>query len=334
MRLPNNYGTVYKLTGKRRRPWIARKMVGDVVDYATGRVKRLYKTVGYFTTKGEAIAALGAFNAVTGASQDAAPITVRELYARWSAEHYPNIKNQHQYVGALSVVTPLLDEPFETLKLDDIVACMQKSGKSENMKALAKSMLMQMSDYGMIHELTQTDRRGILRHIPVGDRSPKIMRRIFTPDEFAKCWQLSGKYDAIVVLLLYTGVRISELMALTESDVDWSAQCFHIRQAKTKAGVRTVPIADRIMPLMRSFIATEDRPKYGWVYKWMMTEYNHRPHDTRHTFTTMCVEAGVDQRIIDAMVGHASGNLSVSVYTHITPAAMLETVNRVFSTIC
>lgn len=334
MRLPNNYGTVYKLTGKRRRPWIARKMVGDVVEYATGRVKRVYKTVGYYTTKGEAIAALGAFNAVTGASDAPAPITVRELYARWSAEHFPTIKNEHVYRGAFAMLAPLHDMPFESLKLDDIVPCLEHSGKSENMKALAKSVLMQMSDYGMIHELIQNERRGILRHIPVGDRSPKIARRIFTPEEFARCWQLSGRYDNIVILLLYTGVRTSELLALTESDVDWSAQCFHIRQSKTKAGVRTVPIADKIMPLMRSYVATTDRPDYHWIYKWMVKEYDHRPHDTRHTFTTMCVEAGIDQRIIDAMVGHASGNLSVSVYTHIAPAVMVETVNRVFGAIC
>lgn len=334
MRLPNNYGTVYKLKGNRRRPWIARKQMGDIVDYATGRVKRLYKTVGYYTTKGEAIAALGAFNDVTDPSQTHATITVRELYDRWSAEHYQNIKNPKAYRGAFAMLKPLWDEPFESLKLDDIIVCLAKSGKSETMKAVAKSILMQMSDYGMIHELIQNDRRGILRHIPVGDRTPKITRRIFTTNEIERCWQFSELHDDIVLILLYTGVRVSELLALTANDVDWSAQCFHIRQAKTKAGVRTAPIADKIMPLMRQYIAADDRPSYGYFYKWMVKTYDHRPHDTRHTFTTMCVEAGVDQRIIDAMVGHASGNISLSVYTHITSAVMVEAVNRVFNTIC
>ena len=236
MRLPNNYGTVYKLKGNRRRPWIARKQMGEIVDYSTGRVKRHYKTVGYYATKGEAIAALGAFNDVTDPSKTAATITVCELYDRWSKEHYKNIKNPKAYRGAFAMLKPLWDEPFESLKLDEIIVCLAKSGKSETMKAVAKSILMQMSDYGMIHELIQNDRRGIYRHIPVGDRSPKIVRRIFTPDEIRKCWQLHQLHDNIVLILLYTGVRTSELLALTENDVDWSAQCFHIRQAKTKAG--------------------------------------------------------------------------------------------------
>lgn len=334
MRLPNNYGTVYKLKGNRRRPWIARKQMGDIVDYATGRVKRLYTTVGYYTTKGEAIAALGAFNDVTDPSKTHAAITVRELYDRWSEEHYKTIKNPRMYRGAFALLSPFWDEPFESLKLDDIITCLSKSDKSENAKALAKSMLMQMSDYGIVHELIQNDRRGIYRHIPVGDRSPKIVRRIFTPDEIRQCWQLHQLHDNIVLILLYTGVRTSELLALTENDVDWSAHCFHIRQAKTKAGVRTVPIADKIMPLMRQYIATDERPSYDFLYKWMVKYCGHRPHDTRHTFTTMCVESAVDQRIIDAMVGHSSGNLSLSVYTHIATAVMVETVNRVFNAIC
>ena len=43
MRLPNGFGTIYKLPGKRRRPWIARVTVGY-----DDNGKQLYEVVGYY----------------------------------------------------------------------------------------------------------------------------------------------------------------------------------------------------------------------------------------------------------------------------------------------
>lgn len=57
MKLPNGYGTVYKLSGNRRRPWIARKTIGWSEEG-----KQLYYTIGYFKTRAEAMAALAEYN--------------------------------------------------------------------------------------------------------------------------------------------------------------------------------------------------------------------------------------------------------------------------------
>ena len=58
MRLPNGYGSVYKLSGKnRRKPYIARRTIGW-----DDNGKQLYATIGYYRTKAEALQALAAFN--------------------------------------------------------------------------------------------------------------------------------------------------------------------------------------------------------------------------------------------------------------------------------
>ena len=41
MKLPNGYGSIYKLSGKRRKPWIVRKTVGWKIDPVT------HKSVSY-----------------------------------------------------------------------------------------------------------------------------------------------------------------------------------------------------------------------------------------------------------------------------------------------
>ena len=61
MKLPNGYGTVYKLSGKRRNPWIARKTTGWEIDPKTGKAKQRYVTIGYYPTRKDALNALAEF---------------------------------------------------------------------------------------------------------------------------------------------------------------------------------------------------------------------------------------------------------------------------------
>ena len=51
MKLANGVGTVYKLSGNRRNPYIVRKTVGWDIDTETGKRKQQYITIGYATTR-------------------------------------------------------------------------------------------------------------------------------------------------------------------------------------------------------------------------------------------------------------------------------------------
>ena len=46
MKLPNNYGSVYKLSGNRRRPYIAKITIGY-----NNKGKQIFKPIGYYATK-------------------------------------------------------------------------------------------------------------------------------------------------------------------------------------------------------------------------------------------------------------------------------------------
>ena len=90
-----------------------------------------------------------------------------------------------------------------------------------------------------------------------------------------------------------------------------------------------MPIADKIYPLFKKwydkkseFLISDDEGK-AFQYKEVLSglknmfEKKHTPHDTRHTCISMLTEAGIDARIIKQIVGHASNNVTESVYTHI-----------------
>lgn len=62
MKLPKGTGTVYKLSGNRRKPYIVRKAIGWELDKKSEKVKQRYKTVGYAATREEGLEMLRKYN--------------------------------------------------------------------------------------------------------------------------------------------------------------------------------------------------------------------------------------------------------------------------------
>ena len=79
MRLPNSFGSVYKLSGKRRKPWAARKTVGWKTIEDTMQCHPVYAFIGYYATRAEALQALTAYNE-NPYDLKADTITFKEVY--------------------------------------------------------------------------------------------------------------------------------------------------------------------------------------------------------------------------------------------------------------
>ena len=73
-------------------------------------------------------------------------------------------------------------------------------------------------------------------------------------------------------------------------------------------------------------------PKTGWMYgpdcvgrihKKLLekagTEEHVRFHDLRHTCWTLAIQSGIDPKTVAEILGHASAEFSLDVYTHVTP---------------
>ena len=90
MKLPNGYGSVHKLKGKRRKPWRARITDGFVYDLVEDKQVQKYKTLGYYETKQKALQALAAYNENLY-DLDADKITFAECYEKWTEEYFKKI---------------------------------------------------------------------------------------------------------------------------------------------------------------------------------------------------------------------------------------------------
>ena len=156
------------------------------------------------------------------------------------------------------------------------------------------------------------------------------------------------------MISLYTGLRIGELCALQWKDIDLKGRIVHVRKTvqrifykewtgatkssvvitapKTRSAARDVPLASFLVPLLRelhcsdpeTYVLSGDRkclePKtYRTFYKRFL-ERNNLPmlrfHGLRHTFATLCIEDGADCKTVSALLGHASVNLTLSLYVH------------------
>lgn len=94
MKMANGVGTVYKLSGNRRNPYIVCKTVGWDIDVKTGKHKQIYVTIGYAPTRAKGLEMLMEYNK-NPYDIKASKITFSEVYEKWSAEKFPTISDSN-----------------------------------------------------------------------------------------------------------------------------------------------------------------------------------------------------------------------------------------------
>jgi integrase len=129
----------------------------------------------------------------------------------------------------------------------------------------------------------------------------------------------------MLLFLIYTGLRASEYCEMEIDD-----GIIHVKNSKTAAGIRDIPLSDKAhklahIPLYDKYFHmkyhfTVFREKYG---------FDHTLHDTRHTCVSLLANAGVDKRIIQAIVGHQGKDVTDKVYTHINLEVMKEALDKI-----
>ncbi len=173
---------------------------------------------------------------------------------------------------------------------------------------------------------------------------PETSRQPFTKEEVAALWQSQNQewVDSVLVFL-YSGWRISELLTLKTASVDLEAGIM-------RGGVKTRAGKDRIVPIhSKVFEMVKKRVEQGGVYlfqnngqKTTPSQYygfwnaimdahgmKHTPHECRHTFRTRLDSANANRVCIDRIMGHASSSTGERVYTHKTIEELKATIELI-----
>lgn len=349
MKLPNGYGSVYKLSGKRRKPWAARKTVGWTMDEVNKKSYPVYKFIGYYSTRQEALTALAEYNKDPyDLRYDS--LTFADVYEKWSNIHFPKVSQStiNASVAAFKSCAEIHDMRFVDIKLDHLQQVVDDSGKNTPSLKKIKILFGLMYDYAVVHEIVSQDKRDMVRYVDIsGAGNPNAYtRKPFSKEQIDKLWEHSAEdYVSVILILIYTGLRIGELLDLKKEDIHLKERWLYIRKSKTESGIREVPIAEKLLPFFERwfekdceyFICSPSgkhlsyRGYYDTYWKPLMEylEIDHRPHDTRHTCISLLTEADVNARIIKQIVGHKGQNVTEAVYTHISLKVKLDAINRI-----
>lgn len=317
-RNPNRYGTVTKLSGTRRRPWI-------VKEGKTGQ----QKIIGYAATREEAMILLASYNQNPW-DIEADKITFKQLYELWLEKRAPKLgeANRNAMRSAYKHCVSLEKECYKQIKAYQMQNCIDNCGKGYSTQGAIKNLFGHLDRFAMEMDIISKQYSVLVTTAP----TPETTKEIFTDDEVLRCWDnINLPWIDSVIVLLYTGFRISELLALKTSDIDMENLTM-IGGVKTEAGKnRIVPIHSKIVNIVKYHY---ENSKSGYLFekdgeKLTLTKYRvlwnvvmktlqmkHTPHECRHTFRSRLDSAGANKVCIDRLMGHKSIGTGERVYTH------------------
>ena len=173
--------------------------------------------------------------------------------------------------------------------------------------------------------------------------------------------------NLLVLVALFTGARIGEVCSLKGSDVDFINNTISINKTvqrikdtsdnksktkliidvpKTKSSIRTIPVPEFIINLLKQYIidnndfifTNSDKPKDPRAVEKYFADLlkkigikNLNFHSLRHTYATRLREQKVDIKVISELLGHANWKITQEIYVHSSFDYMKDSVDELSS---
>ena len=182
--------------------------------------------------------------------------------------------------------------------------------------------------------------------------------RGLTPEEEAQLIKIlkksNHKYKNIVLLALFTGARIGEVLAISKNNIDLKDNILRIEKTltrdlndkvilnnktKTKNGRREIFLMDNARDILVDVLKSKITNIYNLIFydyekntfitpieinsflqrlneKYKICNHIHT-HMLRHTFATRCIEAGMSAKVLQKNLGHSKIDVTLNIYTDV-----------------
>lgn len=336
-RLPNGFGSIVTLSGNRRKPYMARPPVKQWDDNGYPVYE---KPIGYFSDWMEAFNALAEYNK-NPYDTKSRYMTFDEIFKLWykykfnkdyTEERVKRSSSEGCYIGAYKkckTVHRMIFADIKTMHMQDIL---NDASLSHAYMEHIVNLLKQMYKYSLEYDIVQKDYSAFIKITKEDDDQPGVP---FTKDDIEKLWNNKDKpYVDTILIFIYTGWRISELLKMPLEKID-------LEEKTMQGGVKTRASKNRIVPIhskIYSFVSARkyqggkslicldgkttaiNPTRYTKIFKETLNDIgidpSHTPHDCRHTFASLLDNAGANKVSIQKLMGHSGKDITERTYTH------------------
>lgn len=338
MRLPNGYGGITKLSGKRRNPYMVRITAGFKDDGS-----QIIKPLGYFSTRKEALAFLAAYheNPLIVSSRE---VTFAQLYDKL-CDHKFNSKGlniPHHFSASYNWCKQLHELPFLEIKTLAFQKVIDDCPRGTATKKGIRSVCNQMAQFALANDIIT---KNYVQFVEMPEEEDSDLHKPFTEAELNILWQHTEDPNIRMVLILcYTGMRPQEITLIRNADVNIDER-YMIGGLKTKAGKgRVIPLSHKIIHFIKmlydpanEYLITVNGKKISydtfrrriWAPAMQSIAMDHLPHDGRHTCASLMAAAGIERMLRKKILGHANKDVTDSVYTHIQAKQLVECIDLI-----
>lgn len=226
-------------------------------------------------------------------------------------------------------------------------------GGAQSTQNLTKVCMGQL--FGSAVDNGLIEKSPVTRNVKV-NRSKKEERRVFSVDEQNRFEEYlissDHKYARAYIFCLETGLRVGEIKALMWSDIHDRRIIINrnmvyvdgkelIHEPKSESGKRMIPLTNKAYRIIRECRKQKIVGQYVFLEdgKHLTTAALNRNllfvckklgidrismHGLRHSFATRCIEKGMRPKTLQKILGHATLQMTMDLYVHVTDEALEE----------
>lgn len=262
----------------------------------------------------------------------------------WKYEHVEKISHrtwcgyEAHYKRA---VTEFGDRDIATVTANDVqrfINILASKGYAFKTVKTALQVISLIMDYAMLHNNLE---RNVCSIVTVPKNLKKEKRELPSEAEIQKVKNsVDCHFGLFAYVVLFTGMRRGEALALTDKDVDFKNKRIYvnksvyfignkpqIKSTKTAAGTREIYLLDCLADKLKGkkgYIFGGDKPMTEQAFKRAWEHYSKdsgvtiTPHQLRHAYATLLFDAGIDPKSAQALLGHSDYKTTMDIYTHIS----------------
>lgn len=285
---PNGFGTVKKLSGKRRRPYavvvttkydqgakdisfleepLGKELFAEVKEKYERHIeekmetRQVRKYLGYYATRPEAMIALAEYNR-NPYDIDKRNMTFGQIYDILYEESFSKMKKQAKssYVTSFKKCDSIKNIRMPELRKNHMQRIVDEyAGMSKSTQRNMLGLFHQIYKFALANDICEKD---YSQFVEVTSEKKTGKKVPFTREEVQILWDNldNDNYEFIdsYLIMIYGGMRNEELRFMRKEDVHLEERYIELKGTKTEAAERLIPIHKKVVPLFKKRLAEGD----------------------------------------------------------------------------